>query len=75
MGMRRNTLRRKLHLGFKCGQGYSDSFFPPAQVQLLYSKTKANNGHPFSSGGDKKKKSIKLAFESSAIELPATLRI
>lgn len=56
------------------GQGGSSSFYPPTQVLFCVARQKPNNGHLLSPGGDKQKQSIKLAFENSSIELPATPR-
>lgn len=56
------------------GQGHWTPFFPPRQVQLLCSKTKANNGHPSSHGEHKKEKSRKPAFENRGCWTPSSSR-
>lgn len=71
----RSVPRRELHSGIPWHSTQEVALLPPSNSHpLLCSKTKANNGHLLSPGGDKQRKSRKLAFENSAIELTATPR-
>lgn len=76
MGIRRGPPRQKFHSGLQDGSWPRtlNLFFSPRQVQLLCSKTKANNGHPSSHGEDKKEKSRKPAFENHGCWTPSSSR-